>query len=549
MNRLKRVLFTLSALIILVSCEEKIENFFEVDTTKIEIGAEGGSRVINVSSNQRWAASTQATWITVSPANGKATTECKIIIDSALTFDSRENVVRISNLDTDEYQEFTISQSGFERTLSIDEPEVDLPDYDHFDNRNFKMVVESNVDFDVVLSSETEKWLTYEKNDLVLDRGARPRKTTVSFRWDINSRPAERVAEITFQPKDGGAYSTADPISVKQQAAAVIEPGAKGDSLAVIAINRNLQTWLDWDQTLPMTQWENVEIWEEDDPGYKPEYKGRVKYAKFYIFETKESIPYEIQYLTAAEEIYIFGNTNTFMKSLDTGEYITKLTQLKRLTIGAYGLVSLHKDFVNLKNLEYLDLSSNNFQKVPEMLNPENFPNLRSLIMNANQRHAISDLSNNTRSEIGGFFDDGGLPIRLLEWDNLDTLRLSVNFLQGNIPDMKNHRKYTAEDIASCDSLPEALIGMPKVLPNIKMFAINYNRFSGEIPDWMLYHPNFDQWYPFILVFNQEGKDSEGNLAGFTNEPANMDYYYDFYKGFKDNPYYEGEDEISDTIN
>ena len=137
MNRLKRVLFTLSALIIFVSCEEKIENFFEVDTTKIEIGAEGGSRVINVSSNQRWAASTQATWITVSPANGKATTECKIIIDSALTFDSRENVVRISNLDTDEYQEFTISQSGFERTLSIDEPEVDLPDYDHFDNRKF----------------------------------------------------------------------------------------------------------------------------------------------------------------------------------------------------------------------------------------------------------------------------------------------------------------------------------------------------------------------------------------------------------------------------
>ena len=139
--------------------------------------------------------------------------------------------------------------------------------------------------------------------------------------------------------------------------------------------------------------------------------------------------------------------------------------------------------------------------------------------------------------------------MRLLEWDNLDTLRLSVNFLQGNIPDMKNHRKYTAEDIASCDSLPEALIGMPKVLPNIKMFAINFNRFSGEIPDWMLYHPNFDQWYPFVLVFSQEGKDTEGNLAGFTNEPTNMDYYYDFYKGFKDNPYYEGEDEISDTIN
>lgn len=549
MNRLKRVLFTLSALIILVSCEEKIENFFEVDTTKIEIGAEGGSRVINVSSNQRWAASTQATWITVSPANGKASTECKIIIDSALTFDNRDNVVRISNLDTGEYQEFTISQLGFERSLAVDEPNVELPDYDHFDNRTFKMVIESNVDFDVVLSSETSKWLSYTKSDLVLDRGARPRKTTVTFRWDINSRPSERVAEIDFQPKDGGAYAKSEPINVKQQAAALIEPGPKGDSLAVIAVSRSLQTWSDWDQSLPMTQWDNVKIWNEDDPGYKPEYKGRVRYARFFLFETKESIPYEIQYLTAAEEIYIFSNTNTFMKSLDTGEYITKLTQLKRLTIGAYGLVSLHKDFVNLKNLEYLDLSSNNFQKIPEILCPENFPNLHSLILNANQRYAISDLSNNTKSEIAGLFDEGGLPRRLLEWDNLDTLRLSVNFLQGEIPDMMDYRKYTAEDIASCDSLPEELIGIPKVLPNIKMLAINFNRFSGEIPDWMLYHPNFDQWYPFILVFSQEGKDSEGNLAGFTNEPINMNYYYDFYEGFKENPYYEGEDEISDTIN
>ena len=163
------------------------------------------------------------------------------------------------------------------------------------------------------------------------------------------------------------------------------------------------------------------------------------------MFKTQEAIPYEIQNLTAAEEINIFSNANTFLLSLDTGEYITKLPDLKRLTIGSYGLVTLHPDFVNLKNLEYLDLGSNNFESIPDILTPENFPNLRTLILNANKRHEIYDLSNNQRENLGGFVKDNlstpeGMESfkRLLKWNRLDTLVLSVNYLQGELPDMKN---------------------------------------------------------------------------------------------------------------
>jgi len=275
-----------------------------------------------------------------------------------------------------------------------------------------------------------------------------------------------------------------------------------------------------------------------------------VRYVQFFMFKTQESIPFEIQYLTAAEEIVIYSNANQFLRSLDTGEYISKLTQLKRLTIGAYGLVSLHPDFVNLKNLEYLDLSSNCFEEIPEILTPENFPNLHSLVMNANQRHTIYDLSNDTRENIGGLVADhlgtaGGMNSfkRILKWNKLDTLRLSVNYLQGELPDMKNEGlpEWTFEELkdslaVGAVELPEQLVGLPKVLPDTKFFAINFNRFTGMIPDWLLYHPKLDIWMPYSLVFSQEGKTKDGKNAGFFNEPVSLDYYYDIYVSKEFNP-------------
>ena len=278
--------------------------------------------------------------------------------------------------------------------------------------------------------------------------------------------------------------------------------------------------------------------------GYTPEKKGRVKYARFFMFNTKEELPFEVQYLTAADELSFYSNVNAFLKDLTTGEYITKLTQLRRLTISAYGLVSLDKNFTALKNLEYLDLSSNNFQKVPEEINPTNFPKLRTLNMGANTRKNIYDLSNTIETNYGGLVEEQGFPRRLIEWD-LDTLLLSVNYLQGPLPKMDDWEKYTEQDIIDADTLPRALIGTPKVMPHTKRFAINLTRLPGELPDWLLYHPALDWWVPSVLVFTQEGKDATGTLAGFTNEPANMNYYYEFYEGYKKDPGTEEEEETT----
>ena len=325
-----------------------------------------------------------------------------------------------------------------------------------------------------------------------------------------------------------------DALKVVQKAALPIPVGtAEGDSLAVLAVSRALGMFNEFDTSEKMEHWSNVKVW-KDGPD-----KGRVKYVQFFMFKTKEEIPFEIQYLTAAEEIVVYSNANHFLHSLSTGEHITKLTNLKRLTIGAYGLTELHPDFVNLKNLEYLDISSNCFEEIPDILTPENFPKLHSLVFSANQRYSIYDLSNDKRTNIGGFVDEPGFPVRLLKWDALDTLRLSVNYLHGELPDLKYEpgiSKWTAEEVHANDPLPDVLIGLPKVLPNTNFFAINFNRLTGELPDWLLYHPKLDIWAPYSLIFSQEGKDRDGKNAGFVNEPTSLDSYYQLYPNKKYNP-------------
>ena len=544
--KMNRIIFLIAVIAAAVSCRQEPVVEFGVDEKSFALGAEGGERTFNVSASGSWVAMTESPWITVSPANGRGSQECSIKVDSTLAFEQRTGVVRIQNLDdATEKMDFEVVQNGFEYQLTLKDNRKDVEDYAGFDDRHFEVKVKTNVDFDVVLPKESEAWLSYTKSDLNLDRGARPRESVIRFDWKVNSRDVERVADVVFQPKEDVQMGRHDGLKVVQKAALPIPVGtAEGDSLAVLAVSRALGMFNEFDTSEKMEHWSNVKVW-KDGPD-----KGRVKYVQFFMFKTKEEIPFEIQYLTAAEEIVVYSNANHFLHSLSTGEHITKLTNLKRLTIGAYGLTELHPDFVNLKNLEYLDISSNCFEEIPEILTPENFPKLHTLVMAACQRYTIYDLSNDKRENVGGFIaddlrEDKGMRSlkRLLKWNNLDTLRLSVNYLQGELPDMKNEGLPTwtfnelKDSLATgLTELPVELQNVPKVLPNAKFFAINFNRFTGMLPEWLLKHPNLDLWAPYSLVFQQEGKSRDGVNAGFENEPTSLDSYYKLYPNKKYNP-------------
>ena len=525
--------------LVAVGCSDDKKVGVKIDSDSIEIGAEGGTRNIRITADDQWVALTNDPWITISPANGRGSAVCQIIIDSALLNEPRQGMVRIQNQNNwEERRDISISQQGFDYAITLESPQVNIANYAALDARTFDVRVKTNVDFDIEIPEEAQSWLRSEEYQVKLDRGVRPREVTLRFNWEINSRDTERNAYIVFKPRKEVQLATQDGLTVRQNASEPIDVGTRaGDSVALLSIARALDMWQSWETSESMANWDNVELWEKDMEGCTDDMVGRVKYARFYMFSTKEGIPFEVQYLTAANELVFYSNTNSTLYNLSTGEHISKLKQLKRLTIGAYGLTELDPSFKELKSLEYLNLSGNNFENIPSVLTKENFPNLHALRLNTNQRIIIYDLYNSTTTNFGGLFQETSetreFPRRLLEWDKLDTLVLSVNYLQGRIPDMKDYTTYTQADINAADSLPQALVGIPKVLPNIKRFSINLNRLTGELPEWLLRHPALDWWDPFTLVFTQEGKDKEGKTAGFTNEPINLNDYYEFYEGKK----------------
>lgn len=542
----KNSIYSFAALALLcssaISCVEDPVPSFGVDRDSIEVGAEGGNVPFRLESGESWVVRTQEPWLTVSPANGNGSTDCTVMVDSALAFTPREGVIRIELLSTGERKDIKVSQKGFDYRIDAGTTEFSLANFAPYGERYFELEVQTNVPFSVDIPSEDRNWLSCTMPELVLDRGARPRKLKLRFDWEMNYNQSPREVQVRLNPVESGLQVVGNGVlKVSQQAAETIEIGVKGDSLALIAINRVLNCMSTYDTSERMEFWNGVTVW-KSGPN-----KGRVRSANFYLFDTKEGLPFQVQYLTAAEELIFFGNTNTFLKDLDPGEHICKLTNLKRLGISAYGLVSLPDALVNLKALEFLDISGNNFESVPEILCRENFPKLHSLIMNANMRYTFSDLSLATKDNLGGLInesdtcEDGsrGFPKRFLRWSELDTLVFSVNYLQGSIPSLEDDPdfpKWTAEEVHACDTLPDRLIGLPKVLPNTKLLTMNLNRLSGELPDWLLYHPCLDLWVPDALVFPQDGRDAQGNACGFSNTPANLDYYYAEYVNKRYNP-------------
>lgn len=527
------IVAAICVLLCLVACRQNNAQLpFAVDQTEVAVQSEGGGFNIMLSSSQAWTAECDNPWISVSPANGPASAECVVRVDSTVSSTVRQGLIRFHNRVTGDDLDVKVSQDGYGYNIYTSEEKINIKHFDYAEDRKFEVKVRSNVPFDVVIPVTARKWLSCELPEFNFDRGARPREVTLKFSWGVNSIPLERECEVELQPRGSWEGAKVCRFSVAQNAAPEIAIGHDGDSLAIMSLARSIVLTQEIPSGESMSNWDIVKMWEETDPGYTPEKKGRVRAVTFNMFSTTEGIPYEVQYLTEVEELTFFSNVNSFLYNMDPGEYICKLENLRKLTISAYGLSQLPEEFTNLRKLEWLDISSNNFASIPSVLTPENFPNLHALLINTCQRGYILDLSNTVHKDLAGL--KGPFPRRLLEWEKLDTLRLSVNYLEGEMPDMLDYDvKYTEEDCQKMN-LPPALVGTPKVLPNAKYFAFNLNRLYGNLPDWVLYHPNLTSWGPYALCYPQEGRASNGTAAFFNNVPVNLDYYWDFYKGYKE---------------
>ena len=615
-----------AALAAVFACQPKENVDFVLDSDTFEVGADGGTATIEVTSPGSWIASANVPWITVSPANGNGSQTCRIIVDSAIVMkngsdqDIRRGTVSIV-ADNWETRDIDVTQQNYGYTIAIEDTEIDVPDYEALADRYFNVDVKSNVKFDVsFLDAEGNPvdWISEAEDNPVLDlnKGARPRNVSLRFDWDINSQPSGRIASVRFTPVDDNGtpinpseslITRIDQVQVTQTSAAAkpTDPRA-ADSSALVAIARALNVWAGgWDTSVRMERWEDVDLWEEGDlhdgKVIDESWIGRVRGARFFMFNTDDGIPYQVSWLDAAESLEFYSNENhTFRENINVGEYLLELggdeSNLKRLTIAAYGLDnnSFPDTFFTqdgtdggkptFPNLESLDLSSNKFQYIDKRFNQRNFPKLHAFSMRNNQIHVIYDLSNATTSgeqfaeENGGLYRENldpenqvggssgrGFPLRLLRWENLDTLELTLNYLEGPIPTDDEVRAYLGsvtdwthnDDVTFVQNGEESTINIsdslavsgsagaqaaydafdalqvPKVLPRLRVFSLNMNRLSGALdPDthkWLMYHPLLDWWEPSTFIFNQEGTDSNGNTARFTGVPAAMDYYYDIY--------------------
>ena len=216
--RVYKYLFTLLCVVVVVACtDDKSDSAMSVESSTIEIDAVGGVKSLKVDIADSWIASTDNAWITVSPANGVGAVTCEFKIDSALTVEPRYGVVRIQNLRTMQSQEIAITQQGFPYTIELEDNAFDIECYKTSEERYFDVAVRSNVEFDINIPSDID-WLKADDYTLTLNRGMRPRQTTVRFSWDINTMAQERLAEITFTPKQAVELSRSDVLNVKQEA-------------------------------------------------------------------------------------------------------------------------------------------------------------------------------------------------------------------------------------------------------------------------------------------------------------------------------------------
>ena len=518
---------------------ETMSNDLSVDKNDVFFAADGGDEVIVVASGSQWVASSSQPWLKLSPANGVGVTDCELTVDPSLIHDVRSANIRITN-ELGITRTISVSQFGFDKTILIDEPTVNIESYKSSRERYFETTITTNVLFNIELPQDCD-WITFDKTQLedFELKHARPQSLKVRFNWSMNPDATERTAQVKLIPTDGSVSLSQEAVlNVSQKAASLIEDSRAGDSLAIIIAGNKLNTYSEFDVTESISNWAQVTLWERRDEGVTPEMIGRVRSVRFYLIDTDESLPTELGKIKYLETLSVFSNVNSHIRNIDIGDAINDLKYLKHLELFSYGLISIPEDLAKLTQLESIHLGSNNFSSIPSVITAANFPNLTSLNLSGCRRSSyINNLNTSKTDDMGLYMNIDHIHTdmmkfkELLSWEKLEVLRLSSNYIEGTLPDMNDYPvKYTEEDIiASNDSLPAILIGTPKILPNIQYLGINYNMLTGDIPFWILYHPNFWMWDPFTLIFGQEGYNSDGVRARFSNEPLNWEYYYELY--------------------
>lgn len=505
------------------SSDDTVKAPFGIDTDMLDFGAEGGIQTVKLSADGEWTVTSDVEWCLVSPTNGNSSTVCEVRVDTSYLYSQRE--AHLNFHCGNKTRQVEVSQLGYEKVILLEKNVIEVPDFSEYESMFEEVKVQTNVPYEVIVEypdASRAGWLKAKK----VEQGkleSVPRGGKVRFDYGMyleNDR--NREATVIFRQTNAKAGET--PVESRltfcQRKAEKIEPGCKGDSLALLALTRIMNLSVNWDTSQPMIFWDNINI---EDVTYK-DANGmtvtgpRVVAARFTMFETNEGIPYHVRYLDQLRELSFIANGNAHLKDIDLGEHVTYLPNLKYLTLIGYGISHLPERMKQMDKLEELELSGNNLTEIPmDILTALDKKSLKYInLANNRKRDVFGNLYANA-AERASLGLHGNLPAALFQLKNIRYIGLSYNYFEGEIPDM-------GYDASKYSTLEEKVRSNP-VMPQLEQLSINLNFFSGTMPDWLLYHPNLRCWDPYTLVFNQyeRARDSRGNNTGFTNEPATVE--------------------------
>ena len=546
---LKLTLGLLMGLSFLASCNDDPKDKsvgFSLDKEEITMGNNGGTEQLMINTDRKWSASTDQSWIKITPSNGIGSEACTISVDSTVISDKRDATIRIIT-EGGEQKKVSVIQLGYDKGIYLHQTDTIIENSGKLEKRYLVVKVTTNLKFGVKIQNPEDQderisWISYEEKKFDLDYGDRPRTIQLRFKWENNAQEATRAVNALFIPE--GESEPKATLKIQQKAAPTITDNRAGDSLALLATAQMMNFMFDtWDSSENMQYWSGITLWEKTDKEVKenPAMAGRVRKVNFFYFNTEEGIPYQVSKLKYVETLAFFSNTNRSFKSIDLDPApLLGLKYLKHLEISSFGVTVFKDNFRELGDrLVSLDLGGNNIESFPIWLTQSNFTKLKTLKLSAMRRwETIVNLQHPDKDNIGmRIRTDSEDFSNLLQWSALDTLRLSYCFIDGELPEtLPGVGTYSATEVAA-KKLPQILVGTPKILPDTRSLSLNLNYLTGKVPTWLRYHPHLSDWDPTILVFQQEdGRiDSNGNKVGFSDAPDNLDYYYELYPDKKPN--------------
>lgn len=524
---MRTMCWAIVALIILLvsSCkdDDDVVSGFSVDQTEMQFLNNGGTIELKIATDQTWTAEAENDWCMVSPATGVGNGVCVIKADSSYLYKERTGRI-IFYSDKGDLAEVLVKQYGYEPTIDFAESEVTVPSYAAPEKAYVDVEAIANVPFEVVIPEEAKAWLTLDGTSTYTPSTTIPRKQKFRFKFKTYSDfdKGNRIAEVQFNQKplttnraSGETAMLNKVVKIIQEKAPVIIPSREGDSLAVLAIMRVMNSGTP-SASRPIIHWDNVVVEERTYDYYNPltgvskkdTTELRVVSFRLSMIDTDETIPYQIKYLTELETFAAIANANGYRKKIALGPEIASLTKLKSLSLMGYGVNSLPAEMAHMQSLEELDLNGNtilSLESIKDVLlglkNQLKYLDLGSNRVSGTVMNLGTDIPRNETLETIGLGGD----LSKSEWlfrdmVALEELHMSYNYFYGSIPDL--------------DGVKDG------VLPNMKYLTLNLNRLTGKVPDWILYHKYLACWNPFLLLFNQEGYDNRGIMAGFTNAPT-----------------------------